>query len=176
MSFFKKLKAMTYSELAIVLTIIGVIAALTVPSLKRYSQRSEYEKRAQKAYVTLEEAIDNAVMEHGIMKYWGKIGVNNIFPTYIVPYLSTMTNVSASSITTKDGINYTLVSCTATGEVIKACKIQIDTNGLRKEPNIEGKDRFIYEMNFEEEKLIPLDDADTLFKNGWKFTDELWNK
>ena len=48
MLFNKKLKAMTYVELALVLTIIGVIAAMTIPQLKKYSQRTDYEKRVQK--------------------------------------------------------------------------------------------------------------------------------
>lgn len=178
MLFNKKLKAMTYVELALVLTIIGVIAAMTIPQLKKYSQRTEYEKRAQKAYVTLEEVIDNAVMEHGIIKHWAKkSSEENLFSTYFIPYFSVLEQHNNKSLTTKDGMTYTLNSCEKNGAIaLKSCSITADINGKDKEPNLKGKDNFNFKLDFVEEKLIPVDETEELYNNGWKFTDELWSR
>ncbi|MEI3253735.1 MAG: type II secretion system protein [Candidatus Gastranaerophilaceae bacterium] len=180
MLFNKKLKAMTYVELALVLTIIGVIAAMTIPQLKKYSQRTDYEKRVQKAYVTLEEVIDNAVMEHGIIKHWAKkTSEDKLFSTYFIPYFSVLEKQSEKSVTTKDGISYSLDSCekkSSSSTDLGSCIIKADINGLDKEPNLKGKDKFNFKLDFVEEKLIPVDETKELYNNGWKFTDELWSR
>lgn len=60
----KKLAAVTLVELLAVLAIMGVVTALTLPGLKKHSQKSEYAALAQKGFVTLEHAIDMASAEN----------------------------------------------------------------------------------------------------------------
>lgn len=174
----KKSRAFTFAELALVLMIIGIIAALTIPSLKKASQRHELARRAQKAYFTLEECYEQALLLHGSAYKWesGKA------TTYINEHLK------ASSSVTQDNMKYT-ISCNTTG-----CNFTVDVNG-DKEPNLTGKDIFKYKLTFSNvdttknatetmggkkiditDKIIPLDDAKKLQENNWKFTDQLWNK
>ena len=56
MSIFKKSKAFTIAELLLVLFIIGIISTLTVPTLRKFVFRSQFERGAQKAYLTINEA------------------------------------------------------------------------------------------------------------------------
>lgn len=174
-----KSKAFTFAELALVLLIIGVISALTIPSLKKTSQRHELARRAQKAYFTLEECFEQALLLHGPAYKWesGKA------TTYINEHLK------ASSSVTQDNMKYT-ISCTDTG-----CDFTVDVNGENKEPNLTGKDIFKFKLTFSKvdptdnatetiggtkidttDQIRPLDDAKTLQENNWKFTDQLWNK
>ena len=75
---------------------------MTIPQLKKYSQRTDYEKRVQKAYVTLEEVIDNAVMEHGIIKHWAKkTSEDKLFSTYFIPYFSVLENKAKKALQQK---------------------------------------------------------------------------
>lgn len=183
---YKKSKAMTFAEVALVLVIIGVISALAIPGMQRFTQKSEFGKRAQKAYAVLNEALDSAVLEHGVMRYWGKIGVNNIFPTYISPYLSSMSGSSGgSSVITKDGMKYTLKSCMTSGgsgtsgsvNNLASCILEVDTNGSDIEPNRMGIDVFQFIMNFEQEKLIPCGEGTiALSQNNWEYSNVLWQE
>lgn len=59
----KKILAMTLVELLLVLTILGTITALTLPGLKKHSQKTENAKLAQHTYSILEQALDMAVYD-----------------------------------------------------------------------------------------------------------------
>ena len=61
----KKLAAVTLVELLAVLAIMGTVTALTLPGLKKHSQKSEYAALAQKGFVTLEQALEMASDEQG---------------------------------------------------------------------------------------------------------------
>ena len=61
----KKLAAVTLVELLAVLAIMGTVTALTLPGLKKHSQKTEYAALAQKGYVTLEQALEMASDEQG---------------------------------------------------------------------------------------------------------------
>lgn len=59
----KKIKAVTLVELLLVLTIMGTITALTLPGLKKHSQKTENAKIAQHTYSILEQALDMAMYD-----------------------------------------------------------------------------------------------------------------
>lgn len=54
----KNKKAFTLAELLVTLTIIGIIAALTIPSLQTSMSRSSYAEAAKKAFVTLSDVVE----------------------------------------------------------------------------------------------------------------------
>ena len=58
----------TLAEVLIALTIIGVIAALTVPALVQKTQKQEYVSALQKTYSTLSQASNMIIAEHGSPK------------------------------------------------------------------------------------------------------------
>ena len=49
----KKLKAVSYVEIILVLTIVGVISSIAIPSMKRHSQKTEFGALAKKAYFSI---------------------------------------------------------------------------------------------------------------------------
>ena len=58
-------KAFTLAEVLITLVIIGVIGALTVPSLVQNRQKQEYVSALKKAYSTLSKVAQQIIAEEG---------------------------------------------------------------------------------------------------------------
>lgn len=50
--------------------IIGVVASMTIPSLKKNTQQRENAVRAQKVYAAVANATDLLMQEYGPIKYW----------------------------------------------------------------------------------------------------------
>lgn len=177
---FKKSKAFTFAELALVLIVIGIVSMLTVPALRKFIFRSQFERGAQKAYFTLNEAYDEAVLLYGPPHKWetGKAG------SYIQEQLKLQENGL-----TADGMEIQ-ISCTD-----ENCEFIADVNGPKKEPNEAGRDIFEYKLSFGKvdpkenekgelpdvgevditERVIPQETAYELMQNNWKYTDDLWN-
>lgn len=94
----KQQKAFTLAEVLITLGIIGVVAAMTIPTLiKNYEKRTTL-TRLKEAYSTLSQVMLLAQAEYGDAQYWnsatGQHRQNNEEATtefcekYIIPYLS----------------------------------------------------------------------------------------
>ena len=103
--FLKKLKAISYVEVVLTLVIVGVISALAIPSLKRYSQKTELGVLAKKAYLTLNEAMDMSIIENGPAYKWTYTSISDSFNKYIVPYLKVARKISTLEVLTKDNMN-----------------------------------------------------------------------
>jgi type II secretory pathway pseudopilin PulG len=180
---------MTLGEILITLLIIGVVASLTVPVLKKHSQREEYATKLKKAYMTLEQSIDAASLEHGsIMKGTNvKWKMNELFKTYIVPELQVAKDctssasgcvtsaVSATSaIMLMDGVAIANNACTGSGTSSK-CDFYIDINNTAP-PNVAGVDIFKYTFEYvgvdpdKDWKFMPQGDAAKVMNAGWKIT------
>lgn len=87
MSFFKK--AFTLSEVLITLGIIGVVAALTMPAVIANYQKQETVSRLQKVYSVLSQAVKQAELNEGEIKYWNfSLPPENFYKTYIKPYIT----------------------------------------------------------------------------------------
>jgi len=66
------------SEVLITLAIIGVIAAITIPSIVANHQKRALETQFTKAYRTLSQAVNLAIAEHGGIETWDwKDGMTN---------------------------------------------------------------------------------------------------
>ena len=180
MAVFEKSKGFTFAELALVLLIIGVIAAITVPTLRKRIYRSQYERGAQKAYLTLNEAFDEAIVLYGSPHKWK----NNKDGKNPADMITEQLKLRSNNLTA-DGMEIT-TTCTN-----DRCDLTVEINGPKKEPNKKGRDIFDFELifakvNAEEnptddagmdktDKVRPLDTAEKLMQNNWKYTDELWD-
>ncbi len=183
---FRKNRAFTFAELAIVMLILGIVAMMTVPGLRRVMQRSQFERGAQKAYLTFNEAFDEAVVLYGPPHTWSKNPDGKV-PTEMI---SEHLKIQDNGLTT-DGMEL-IVNCDQ-----EKCSFTADVNGPKKEPNLYGKDIFEYELYFSKldpadnkkgtiegsdnevditDRVIPLGDAAELQRNSWRFTNELWDK
>ena len=66
----RKNKAFTLAETLVVMGIIGVVAALTIPNLSASTGNKENVARVQKAYSTINEAFERTQAEYGNLKRW----------------------------------------------------------------------------------------------------------
>ena len=65
-----KKSAFSLSETLLTLTIIGVIAALTIPGLKEYSDEQQYVAAAKKAYTVAQSATMMVETKYGDLRWW----------------------------------------------------------------------------------------------------------
>ena len=163
-----KKAAFTLAEVLITLGIIGVVAAMTIPTLIANYQEKQTITRLQKAYATLKNAFEMAKVEHGDYNTWSwtQYPTSNgertqyFMENYIFPYLK-VSNVCFSdscgtAIKRPDGNTVyasssrgafvlndgTLVYCWAGGDdYYPHVWFFVDVNGS-SEPNILGKDVF----------------------------------
>lgn len=64
-------KAFTLAEVLVTLGIIGVVAAMTMPTLINNTGNEKYVAKLKKVQSLLGQATINAVEEHGMIQDWG---------------------------------------------------------------------------------------------------------
>lgn len=163
----KKLKAVSYIEVVLVLVIIGVVSSMAIPTLKKYSQKLEFAKEAQKAYYTLNEVVDNATTTKGPIR---KMSAEAVFNNFLKPSFKS-TASGDNYVETKDGMRFWQIANTST-----AIRLTVDVNGVEKGPNAAGKDVHYFEIELSDGKVSPINDTKILYENNWTYTDALWNK
>lgn len=159
----------TLAEVLITLTIIGIVAAMTMPSLLSSIEKGQIGPKLAKAINTLENANRNALQqydEHSLVTIANKINKDDPQYTYILDtqVAGSVDAANSKIFRTADGINYIMEGSGATsrpsnctekdedGNNIDVCKenskysyshytLRIDING-DKDPNFGGRDRF----------------------------------
>ena len=185
MSFMNKKFALTFAELALVMAIIGITAAITIPQLKKHSQRTELGVQLQKAYLNLEDVADNAIMTEGPMRNWDFSSNKVFFEKYFVPNLRTIKVENNGScgdeecyVITMDGAKMSVANCGS-----NKCQVYVDVNGDNL-PNLAGKDQFRFQFTksgdddyYLPETVRPLENGveHELAMHGWRFSTNLWN-
>jgi len=163
-------RAFTLAEVLITLGIIGVVAAITIPTLIQNSQKQETVTRLQKAYSTITQAYKNAEITMGSGANWGEpttegdiIASATWWNTYFLPYsnlsiiktctgsISIDSECWASDSIFLDGASFGLTAALLyiilkDGTTLYLNRtynalIYVDINGLKK-PNVVGKDIF----------------------------------
>ena len=84
------LKGFTLAEVLITLGIIGVVAALTMPSLIGNYKKQQSVEQVKKAYSVLAQAFNHAIAEYGDSSEWDTVTPSNAysyFDTYWKPYI-----------------------------------------------------------------------------------------
>ena len=82
-------KAFTLAEVLITLTIIGVIAAITIPNLMQNYKKYHIEVGVKEAYSILSNAMKMSVAENGEPDDWVYSGSGDFAKKYVVQYLKT---------------------------------------------------------------------------------------
>ena len=82
----KKKAALTLAEVLITLGVIGVIAAMTLPTLIQANKNKEVEAKLKKFYSAMNQSIMLSESENGDYKYWSgaytSVGVENFLDKY----------------------------------------------------------------------------------------------
>ncbi len=115
---FKK-RGFTLAEVLITLAIIGVVAALTIPTVVRNYQKQETATKLKKAYSTLANTTNLAIADEGPVSGWevgqqnGESAVN-FSNTYLVPYLKILRNCGIKT-SNECSVEYTTLDKTGSG-------------------------------------------------------------
>lgn len=171
-------KGFTLAEVLITLGIIGIVAALTLPSLITQHKKTEYSARLKKFYSTMEQAIRMSEMENGEITDWNRSGNSQIddegdfdfeangkitkefFMDYLSPYFK-YTSITDGKNTIDEngekGGEHTTIYF-ADGSSISlynggCIDIIFDTNASSL-PNEEGRDQFRYLFCFDKSERI----------------------
>ncbi len=83
-------KGFTLSEVLITLAVIGIVAALTIPSVVKNYQKTQTISKLRKAWSTINQAYNNSQALNGMYQTWDKaadIGTAEYFSRYWRPYL-----------------------------------------------------------------------------------------
>ena len=171
--------AFTLAEVLLVLSIIGIISALTIPAVIKNTQNKELESAFKKSYSNLIAAYNKASINNPQTDYTGTVNYYSELAEAIYAEFSIAKRISASeankyeekikTYTLKNGL---IPQCsqlflhngkaikTASGSAISIiynCSsnwITIDTNGIDKKPNAYGHDVFLF-MISNSGKLAP---------------------
>lgn len=164
-------QAFTLAEVLITLGIIGVVAAMTIPTLIANYQKEQTVTKLKKVYTTLSQASNLAIAENGPIQNWitpemevvGS-GADLFAKTFLLPYLSVSKNCGLSTssdciekvtYTTPSKGNYTIAAgyskfflndgtfVNVSTPSVARTVVNVDINGL-KAPNISGKDVFVF--------------------------------
>ena len=158
--------AFTLAEVLITLGIIGVVAALTIPTLVRNYQKKVTVERLKVAYSQITKAVQLSEAENGDISEWNfNQAHSDFFDRYLLKYIKTTKEIPLNKLE-----NYKKISgdretqmaisnfpikkyTTANGTDIilqgqhyskfsKGAYVYIDINGTAKKPNQYGKDTF----------------------------------
>ena len=148
--------AFTMAEVLITLGIIGIIAAMTLPSLIGKYQKNVTVTRLQKTYSVLSQAINFAIKDNEDIEYWDfELSSPQFMERYIEPYLQNIASVSEYDDTNKYSKVYALADGTTfygwmyknprpeNHDITTFYSFYVDINGQTK-PNQLGRDQFIY--------------------------------
>lgn len=98
-------KGFTLAEVLITLVIIGVIAAMTIPTLINKTNNQDFVGKFKKNYSVISNAINAAQSENGLLTYWDwsdrASGFANI-ENFILPHLQVAENCKNTTTCTPD--------------------------------------------------------------------------
>ena len=162
--------AFTLAEVLITLGIIGVVAAMTLPTLIAQYEKNVVATRVKQTYSMITQAIKLSEVQNGELKYWdNSLEMDDFLEKYIFPYLKgvklcgegnsadvtakcgSAVSVSGKSYTLPNGVNISVISPNALGGAAQSLNkyflaVLIDVNS-NKRPNFLGYDTFYFQLN-----------------------------
>src|SRR5574344_2904850 len=103
---FSKFLAFTLAEVLITLGIIGVVAALTIPTLMQKTQELESISKLKKVYSVLQNAYSRAINDEGEISDWGTISDDDACSDLVMQKFVSYLNVLKNCGTDKSGCFY----------------------------------------------------------------------
>ena len=168
--------AFTLAEVLITLGIIGIVAALTMPSLVAYYQKKVTVTQLKKAYSEIAQAIKLSQVQNGDLENWDfSLSGTDFYYKYLQNFFNKNKEIATRQEYTVKNLNGT--NCTSEawcvnndnfyvylsdGSIMgvmtnrnqtKYKAITIDINGLKK-PNTLGKDFFVFSI-IQPDGLVP---------------------
>ena len=128
----------TLAEVLITLGIIGVVAAMTKPSLMLNMRHKTTTARLKKFYSNMKQALLLSEDEHGGVSSWDtSLPYSKFFDTYFLPYLKgTKEGTNGNTIYFSDGTSLRIVKG-------RCMDMAYDVNG-KTQPNKYGYDQFVF--------------------------------
>lgn len=79
--------AFTLAEVLITLVVVGIIAALTIPTTISTYRKSVVESRLKASFSNLSNAVNRSVVDNGSIVLWDYSDYENFTNKYILPYV-----------------------------------------------------------------------------------------
>lgn len=181
-------KGFTLAEVLITLGIIGVVAAITIPSLMQNIQDKQFKEAAKTAFSKASQAVQQMRLDNGssldgyldfekfkpvFMQYFKVAQDCNwqdcVPPTNLAPDNSYIYKTLANSLPdlwfikygqfiTADGMFWAITNSNSS-----ATYITVDVNGYMKGPNVYGRD--VFQFQIKNNNLIPMGGQNTDYTN-----------
>ena len=101
----KKEKGFTLAEVLVTLVIIGVVAAITIPTLMQNYKQNETSSKLKKFYSMMKQVYLKSELDNGKFEDWeNNISSEHYFTTYLAPYLNYMKTEQVPSPTSNSEI------------------------------------------------------------------------
>ena len=157
--------AFTLAEVLITLGIIGVVAALTLPTLIQNHQKQVYVTQLKKAYSTLGNAFNKMAVDEDVVDWKQTNCGSSLSTATCMEALTKQMNIvkkkdNSSCSTAWSGDFCDEAFLTNDGALFlfpcaNVAQLLVDVNGVQKSPNKYGRDRFAFYIDYEHNKIIP---------------------
>ena len=157
--------AFTLAEVLITLGIIGVVAALTLPTLIQNHQKQVYVTQLKKAYSTLGNAFNKMAVDEDVVDWKQTNCGSSLSTATCMEALTKQMNIvkkkdNSSCSTAWSGDFCDEAFLTNDGTLFlfpcaNVAQLLVDVNGAQKSPNKYGRDRFAFYIDYEHNKIIP---------------------
>lgn len=158
-------KAFTLAEVLVTLSIIGVVATLTMPNFMKGWQNRSYVAQLRKAYTELSQAMEQSMTDSFVNEVWMTKAMRQGPETFLKTYFKTIetcdandaagkcladsySNIKGESITIRDVLSNDDCACAIVASGYSICiqdqnvlYVTLDING-KQGPNVLGRDLF----------------------------------
>lgn len=144
-------KAFTLAEVLVTLMIVGVIATLTIPSLKESADVNAYIAQCKKANSTISNVTGILKSEKGPVRYWRGVENADKLAELYAEKMNILGAPEGNVLNVADGMVWTFEAPSAGCEgntflTQRSClMMSVDVNG-EKPPNRTGADRFYFSV------------------------------
>lgn len=146
-----KFKAFTLAETLLALVILGVVSAMTIPSLKSHSDEQKYVALTKKAFNTFSNAVTLVENKHGNSQFLNSAKVVDYYKEVmdVLPHNGTLNWYGSSTVSGSAGgnIQYNFLTTDGFAWQIDGANMQamVDVNGSAP-PNIMGVDMHNFKL------------------------------